>query len=415
MKRIDLRLQQEAGLDASALGPRVLERTVQQQMQDHGLTRPEQYEHLLACSPSAWAQLIEALVVAETWFFRDPEAFAALAGLMCEEWLPAHPANAARLLSAPCSTGEEPYSMAMALFDAGVPADRFQIDALDISARALSAAHPASYGKHAFRNPDLRFRDRYFRSTPTGYGVARAVLRQVHFGSGNLVNGDSLQGRGRYDVVFCRNLLIYLTPAAQRRVLENVRNVLAPNGVLFVGPAELALAFEAGFVSAPIPQAFACRQAAGAPAAANPPCRPAQTTEWPTQFQPGLPNASASASVEHPARLDVMAGPEPMAALPGRLAAASRLANAGRLAEAAALCEAHLSQAGASAYAYYLLGLLRDAAGDATALECYRKALYLEPKHQQTLLQMALLAQRNGDLAGARNFRRRAERARAAE
>ncbi len=92
--------------------------------------------------------LIEAVVVPETWFFRDREAFAALARLAREEWLPSAPqTGCCRLLSLPCSTGEEPYSMAMALLDAGVPADRFRIDAVDISAAALAQAERARVRK----------------------------------------------------------------------------------------------------------------------------------------------------------------------------------------------------------------------------------------------------------------------------
>ena len=86
------------------------------------------------------------------------------------------------------------------------------------------------------------------------------------------------------------------------------------------------------------------------------------------------------------------------------------LADAGKLAEAASLCDAHLKSAGPDAQAYYLLGLVSDAAGDPAALDHYRKALYLEPNHYETLLQMALLLEKNGDTTGARAYKRRAER-----
>jgi chemotaxis protein methyltransferase WspC len=95
------------------------------------------------------------------------------------------------------------------------------------------------------------------------------------------------------------------------------------------------------------------------------------------------------------------------------LETARRLADAGRLSEAAEICEAHLRQSRVSAQAYYLLGLVRDADGDATAIDCYRKALYLKPNHYESLLQMALLLQKNGDPARARAFRSRAQRIKA--
>ena len=92
------------------------------------------------------------------------------------------------------------------------------------------------------------------------------------------------------------------------------------------------------------------------------------------------------------------------------LETARRLADAGRLKEAAEICEAHLRESRASAQAYYLLGLVRDAGGEPGAIDCYRKALYLEPNHYESLLQMALLLQKNGDAARARAFKSRAQR-----
>jgi chemotaxis protein methyltransferase WspC len=76
------------------------------------------------------------------------------------------------------------------------------------------------------------------------------------------------------------------------------------------------------------------------------------------------------------------------------------------------ICEAHLRESWASAQAHYLLGLMREASGEPGAMDCYRKALYLEPNHYESLLQMAVLLQKNGDAARARAFKRRAQRSR---
>lgn len=89
---------------------------------------------------------------------------------------------------------------------------------------------------------------------------------------------------------------------------------------------------------------------------------------------------------------------------------ARQLADAGKLAEAAALCESHLETRGPSVEAFYLLGLVHDADGDPKAMDCYRKALYLEPNHYESLLQLSLLLEKNGDAEGARTLKRRAER-----
>jgi chemotaxis protein methyltransferase WspC len=103
--------------------------------------------------------------------------------------------------------------------------------------------------------------------------------------------------------------------------------------------------------------------------------------------------------------------PEPLPAT-AELEKARQLADAGRLQDAAAMCERYLdSDNSDSAQGWYLLGLIRDASGDDSAMECYRKALYLKPDHYETLLQMAMFWQKNGESARARIFKARAERA----
>ena len=150
-------------------------------MRSLGLKRLEDYRRSLEHSRAEWNELVESVVVTETWFFRDPEPIAAFVRLVREEWLPAHSTASLRLLSVPCSSGEEPFSLVMALLDAGVPADRFQVDAVDISARALARAARGVYGRNSFRGKDLAFRDRYFQPSEEGFraGPGCPQLRAV--------------------------------------------------------------------------------------------------------------------------------------------------------------------------------------------------------------------------------------------
>jgi len=233
-----------------------------------------------------------------------------------------------------------------------------------------------------------------------------AVRRCVHFCQGNLFSNDFLPGHASYDFIFCRNLLIYFDRPTQRRAIERIERLLAPSGVLFVGPVEQPLVLNHGFVSANIPKTSACRKAGQAvrrPRLARLSTQPPIPADPPPNdaFQPQLP--ASSGLVLPPAG-------RPSPSVPPDLETARRLADAGRLNEAAGICEAHLRQSRVSAEAHYLLGLVRDAGGDATAIDCYRKALYLEPNHHESLLQMALLLQKNGDPARARTFRTRAQR-----
>jgi len=386
----------------------LFERTIRLRMKQHGLKHIHAYRELLGESPAELRELIEAVVVTETWFFRDREPFNAFVQIVLTEWLPRNPAGPLRALSVPCASGEEPYSLAMALVDAGVSNTRFAIDAVDISTNALARAEKAVYGKNSFRGRDHAFRDRHFHHAKDGYELNPSVRATVKFHRDNILDAGFLGGSAPYDFIFCRNLLIYFDRATQVLVLEKLNRLLAKDGVLFVGPAEMPLVSEGGFASANLPLAFACRKFTEEPVHApktrqrkhepRPIAKPSLVKPKSTQFTDTLqrlPTAGARA-IDH---------------VPGNLEVARQLADTGRIDEAAAICEAHLAEHGASAEAYYLLGLIKDANDDPEAITFYRKALYLEPKHYEALVHVALWLEKTGDLTGARPFKRRAERA----
>jgi chemotaxis protein methyltransferase WspC len=411
MKGIESLLRKTIGLDASTIGSTLVERTVRLRMKALGLATPEEYENLLNSSRVEWNELVETVLVTETWFFRDSEPFDAFTRLALEEWLVPERAASLRVLSIPCSSGEEPYSLVMALQDAGVPPGRFQIDAVDISRRALSIARRGVYGKNSFRGKELGYRNRFFHPIKGGFLLDQSVRKCVHFYQDNLLRDGFLAEKGGYDVIFCRNLLIYFDEATRQEALRKIDRLLAPGGVVFVGAAELPLVTQQGFISANIPMAFACRKPGQnlarlngrlSPLQPSKPAAASKTSSAIGQVQP-MPMAVVRVQERPPANFKVPAD--------GSLEAARLMADAGRLKEAAEICETHLRTQCACAQAYYLLGLIRDAANDPGAADCYRKALYLEPGHYETLLQMALLAQKTGDPSRARAFRNRALRA----
>ena len=126
MKRIEHLLREVIGLDANSIGSGAIHRAVRLRMKVRGLREVDDYLGYLSKSPIERTELIESVVVTETWFFRDPESFCALVRLVKEEWLPEHPAGILRILSVPCSSGEEPYSLVMALLEAGLRPERFR-------------------------------------------------------------------------------------------------------------------------------------------------------------------------------------------------------------------------------------------------------------------------------------------------
>jgi chemotaxis protein methyltransferase WspC len=387
MKSIEQLLTERTGLDCSVIGPTMIERVVRRRMKLAGVDNVEDYRALVLGSAREYSSLLEEVVVKETWFFRDAAAFTNLARVAVEEWLPRHSTGKLRVLSLPCSSGEEPFSIVMALLDKGMPPARFHVDAIDISSRALARARGCAYGKNAFRGRELGFKYRYFREVADGFELNSEVRRLVYFFEANLLDERFEPPHLNYDFIFFRNLLVYLDRPAQAIALQKIEKLLSPTGLLFVGPAEQPLALEWGLVSAQMPLAFGCRQ------------RPARRSDW---VAPGL--LESSSGVPNRSLLNLSSGQKQ------DLVEANRLADAGRLAEAAAICETHLSQGQASAQVYYLLGLLRDARGDDRAFECYRKALYLDPNHYETLVHLAILELKNGDTAAARHFQRRAGR-----
>jgi len=411
MHRIESLLRKEIGLDAASIGSSLIERTVRLRMKKLGLKRAQDYERLLNTSPSELGELTEAVVVTETWFFRDQPAFAAFRRVT-QDWLQQHPAGTVRVLSVPCSSGEEPYSLAMALLDAQVPPHRFSIQAVDISVHALDRAKRAVYGKNSFRGKEMDFRTRHFIHTKEGYVLGPQVRECVQFFRENLLDGNFLVGHAPYDVIFCRNLLIYFDRTTQILALDKLHRLLSPQGTLFVGPAELPLVMEHGFVSANQPMTFACRRSdANEFCAPSAPRRKSCFTQVETPSAPIVAPANGRPSPSPSDPFGQVSTARRTSKIPSGLDVARQLADASRFVDAVAICEDHLRKQGASAEAYYLLGLIHDAKGDSRAVDCYRKALYLDPNHYETLVQMSLLLEKAGDANGARTFKRRAERA----
>lgn len=406
-------LKQAMGLDAVSIGSAAIGHAVQARMVACKLDDIAAYLDSVRASPSELQALIEAVVVPETWFFRDREAFSALARMAAEEWLPTHADGVMRLLSLPCASGEEPYSMAMALLGAGFPGNRFQIDAVDISARVLAHARRAVYGKNAFRGNHLDFRERYFAATAHGHHLGEAVRQPVLFHHANLLAPDFLPGEERYDMIFCRNLLIYFDRATQDTAVRVLQRLLKATGVLFVGPSETGLMLSHDFVSAKVPLAFAFRKIDATARTIRLPAPAHPASRSPPRLLPAL--AKASPPKRRPGLSQPLAAPRPDAPPvkpESGLAEASALADQGRLAEAAQSCEEQMRRQGPSPQGFYLLGLIRDVGGNLPeAAQHYRKALYLDPNHLASLSHLAFLLEKQGDAKGAQVLRDRVLRA----
>src|SRR5690242_3441140 len=125
LERIEALLEVKIGLNVHSVGSSCVERSIRQRMRAQHLKAMEDYFQLLESSQIEIQELIEAVVVPETWFLRHPEAFEALKRFVREEWMARASGTPLRVLSIPCATGEEPYSIAMTLLDCGLPPDSF--------------------------------------------------------------------------------------------------------------------------------------------------------------------------------------------------------------------------------------------------------------------------------------------------
>lgn len=415
-------LKERIGLDVTSVGESIIERALRQRFAASGAIDSDAYWLMLQGSSAEQQALIEAVIVPETWFFRYTESFVALGKLAFERLQTLNGVRPLRILSVPCSTGEEPYSIAMALFDAGFTAQQFKVNAIDISPLSIQRAKRGIYGKNSFRGDRIEFRERYFTAINDGYQIDQRVSDQVDFQPGNILDPMLPAKKLDYDFVFCRNLLIYFDQATQKHVFEALKRLTHADGVLFIGPAEGSLLSRMGMRSTGIPQSFAFRHA-GADAESAQPLLPsvlspiARTSPrrvvdlpLPTPAASSRPfGASATAFASRNLRPTLAAtGGDDVATL---LATIASLANQGKSSEAKAACERYLQQHEPVAQVFYWLGLLSEVAGSThEAQGFYRKALYLQPQHSEALAQLAALLAAQGDAAGARRLQDRAAR-----
>jgi chemotaxis protein methyltransferase WspC len=405
--KIEEYLNARMGLDAASIGRVAVERALRIRLAVCGLDADAYWEHVRG-SELETQELIEALVVPETWFFRDRNAFDALTRDVLPSLRKTQPDRVLHILSLPCATGEEPFSIAMALLDAGFAADGFQIDACDISLRAIAFAEHATYGRNSFRGSELGFRARNFEETVSGYRLHDDIRRKVRFAQANVLLDSSFAIGRQYDVIFCRNMLIYFDRRNQQRAVQALARLLAPQGTLFIGASESAPLLSNGFASARLPGACAFRKAGEtavskrAPSAAQSVVAPPRRTVVSLPLRPTRPAGGVAA-----------AGAPGVALATDQdwITAAQQLADRGDLAEAMQLCDRNLNAAGPCAQAFYLKALLHDAFGQSTeAITHYRKALYLDPSHQDALVHLGAALLQDGDTANAQNLFDRAER-----
>jgi chemotaxis protein methyltransferase CheR len=212
----------------------------------------EYYRYVLHQDREEMVRLLDAVCTNETWFFRNLSHFKFVRDRLCPGWF--HDGDTGRRLrrirawSAACSSGEEPYSLAMVLLDA-LPGWEIEIIATDLSSRVLEKARAATWPVEKMGDiPQHYLKSYMLRGTGAQQGKMKAggeIRRVVTFHRLNL-NDELWQWlpEAQFDLIFCRNVLMYFEPTRRERVLRRIMSRLPPSGHLFVGDAETLNGFE---------------------------------------------------------------------------------------------------------------------------------------------------------------------------
>jgi len=186
--------------------------------------------------------LINALTVNETYFFREEYQFQA----MVENMLPEitsrkKPGERVRIFSIPSSTGEEPYSIALYLLEYWKDIDKWDVEivAADIDTNVLEAAKQGVYSSRSVQNLPKPILQKYFTPLKDGYyKITDDLINAIEFKKANIVNSIEMLKFRNFDIVFCRNLLIYFDDLSRKKAAENLYNAMNPGGFICLGHAE---------------------------------------------------------------------------------------------------------------------------------------------------------------------------------
>ena len=233
------------------LSPLVIER---------GFTSYLDYYYLLKYDATAlaeWQNVMNALSVQETYFWREIDQVRALVQTLVPQWRARSGSSTLKIWCAACATGEEPLTIAIALNEAGwFEKAPIEIWASDASTKAIDRATGGVYRERAFRNLPAPLRERYFEPEGAGWRIRSDIHSRVKWTVANLIEEDQIAPMAAADFIFCRNVFIYFSESAISRVVRSFSRFIRPPGYLFVGAAESLLRMTTEFNLTEIDDAF---------------------------------------------------------------------------------------------------------------------------------------------------------------
>lgn len=376
--RVCEELRRRTGLELSVPQTEGLSSFVRSRLKELGLRTPSEYLAKLD-DADEFRRVVAHLTVPETYFFRFEEQFQSFRSVLLPRMLARARAEGrrARLWSAGCCTGEEPYTLALIAADAGCLGE-VELLATDINEEYLESAVRGRFSRRSVERVPPRLLGSQFEREGDVFVLSPALRRSVAFARLNLAEEifpSFLNGTAGLDGIFCRNVLIYFEKSAIPGILGRFHACLREGGFLAAGPSEMIL--EPGpFTPEKVLDAFF--------------------------YLKDLPRASGETARSRPRRI---LRPARAVRPENEIEEARRLADTGLRAEAVAACRRAVERHPLDVRAHYLLGLLEGERSE-SARECFRRVLFLEPGHVMARLHHALCLERLGLHAEAlREFR----------
>jgi chemotaxis protein methyltransferase CheR len=264
MERVAELLYRWTGMTFGASKRYYIERRIGDRMARTGMVEARGYLALVSGDPAERERLINAFTINETYFYREDHQLAALAREILPELIRSRrPGDLVRIWSMPCSTGEEAYSIAIWLLENWPLVDAYHIEIVgsDIDTHVLDQARAGNYAARALAKLPEALIERYFEGER---GHRRKIIddlrESVHFVPANIVDRATLAGLGRFDVILCRNLLIYFDDASRIQAARNLYESLNPGGFLCLGHSESMTRISDKFVMARLEDAIVYRK-----------------------------------------------------------------------------------------------------------------------------------------------------------
>ena len=390
------------GIDVHSIGQSAFSCAIRIRIEKSGCRDSDHYLALLENDVDEFNALVEEIIVPETWFFRDPFAYKALTRHLKSAPVSDEPF---RILSLPSSSGEEAYTIAMTLLENNIDHDDFIIDAIDISQKNIDIAREGIYRKNSFRSEMSELiLNKYFNFSDSAFSISEEIKKCVYFRQGNIFDIDILSQPDVYDAVFCRNMLIYFNKEKKEQAIRKLGRSLKDNGLFLTGHSETSILPTDKYTPSEIKKSFAFIKQ-------NKPARKVNKTrkiKVQTPVETIKKPARPTTEKRIPVKKQVQQTPLKQTAI--SLDEAKEHADSGNLALALEMCLKILKK-DASEHCYALTGTILTAMGKhEDAEKNFRKAIFLDPCHHDSLLQLAFLLERKGDHRGSNLFKRRAQK-----